>query len=146
MGDAHHSLKNNVESDKNYDNALRIDPNNVIVLNNYSYYLSLRNEDLEKAKRMSAKSNNLAPNQASFQDTYAWILFQLKEYENAKIWIDKAIDNSSDPSAELLEHKGDILFHLGELEEAVEFWKRAKKAGSTSKTIDKKITDKTYYE
>ncbi len=146
LGDAYHEINDHVKSDKNYDQALSLDPKNIIVLNNYSYYLSLRDENLEKAKKMSAKSNNLAPNQASFQDTYAWILFQLKEYENAKIWIDKAIDNSSDPSAELLEHKGDILFHLGELEEAVEFWKRAKKAGSTSKTIDKKITDKTYYE
>ena len=146
LGDAYHEINDHVKSDKNYDQALSLDPKNIIVLNNYSYYISLRDENLEKAKKMSAKSNNLAPNQASFQDTYAWILFQLKEYENAKIWIDKAIDNSSDPSAELLEHKGDILFHLGELEEAVEFWKRAKKAGSTSKTIDKKITDKTYYE
>lgn len=146
LGDAYHEINDNANSDKNYDQALSIDPKNIIVLNNYSYYLSLRNKNLDKAKQMSAKSNNLAPNQASFQDTYAWILFQLKEYENAKIWINKAIDNSSEPSGELLEHKGDILFHLGEVEEAVEFWEKARKAGSNSETIDKKITDKTYYE
>lgn len=146
LGDAYHSIDDNDESDKNYDQALKIDPNNIIVLNNYSYYLSLRNENLEKAKQMSAKSNNLAPNQASFQDTYAWILFQLKEYEEAQNWINKAIDGSSSPSGELFEHKGDILFKRGEVDEAVEFWEKAKKAGSTSKTLDKKIKDKTYYE
>lgn len=146
LGDAYHAIDNNVESDNNYDEALSIDPKNIIVLNNYSYYLSLRNKNLEKAKTMSAKSNNLAPNQPSFQDTYAWILFQLKEYKKAKIWINKAIDSSSQPSGELLEHKGDILFHLGEVETAVEFWEKAKKTGGASKTIDKKITDKAYYE
>lgn len=146
LGDAYHEINDNIESDKNYDKALSIDPKNIIVLNNYSYYLSLRIENLEKAKRMSAKSNNLAPNQSSFQDTYAWILFQLKEYEDAKNWINKAIDNSPNPSAELLEHKGDILFHLGDVDTALEFWQKAKKVGSTSKTIDKKIKDKTYYE
>ena len=146
MGDAHHSLKNNVESDKNYDNALRIDPNNVIVLNNYSYYLSLRNEDLEKAKRMSAKSNNLAPNQASFQDTFAWILFQLKEYEEADVWITKAINNSAQPSGVILEHKGDILFHIGQIEEALKYWEKAKIVGGASEQINKKITDKRYHD
>ncbi len=125
---------------------MNIDPNNIIVLNNYSYYLSVRNQDLEKAKRMSAKSNNLAPNQSSFQDTYAWILFQLKEYEEAKNWINKAIDSSSEPSGEILEHKGDILFHLGDADRAVEFWIKAKKSGGTSNKIDKKITDKVYYD
>jgi len=144
LGDTYHTIKNNEESDNNYDKALSIDPNNIIVLNNYSYYLSLRNEDLQKAKQMSAKSNNLAPNQASFQDTYAWILFQLKEYEEARNWINKAIDNSSEPSGELLEHKGDILFHLGDVDGAIEFWEKAKKSGSAYDGIDRKITDKAY--
>lgn len=146
LGDAYHSIKDNAGSDKNYDLALNIEPNNIIVLNNYSYYLSLRNENLEKAKRMSAKSNNLAPNQASFQDTYAWILFQLKEYDEALTWINKAIDNSSPPSGVLLEHKGDILFYKGDIEGALEFWEKAKKAGGASKNIDKKIKGKAYYE
>ena len=146
LGDVHHASKNNQASDQNYDKALSIDPNNIIVLNNYSYYLSLRNEDLEKAKRMSAKSNNLAPNQSSFQDTYAWILFQLKEYEKADVWISKAINNSAKPGGVLLEHKGDILYHLGDVEGAIKYWKKAKIIGGASKQIDQKIKDKKYHE
>ena len=91
LGDAYHELKDYKNSDYNFEEALKLDPNNVYVLNNYSYYLSLRAENLEKAKAMSSKSNNIAPNQPSFQDTYAWILFQLKEYEEANVWIDKAL-------------------------------------------------------
>lgn len=146
LGDAYHGMKDDKNSDLFYDKALVIDPNNIIVLNNYAYYLSVRNQDLEKARKMSAKSNNLAPNQASFQDTYAWILFQLEEYETAKTWINKAIDNSPKPSAELLEHKGDILFKLKDKEQAVEFWNKAKKKGNASKLIDKKIKDQQFYE
>jgi tetratricopeptide (TPR) repeat protein len=146
LGDCYHSIKDNANSDKNYNQALELDPNNVIVLNNYSYYLSVRNENLALAKTMSAKSNNLAPNQASFQDTYAWILFQLKEYDNALIWIEKAIENSTTPSGEILEHKGDILFKKNDLTEAVKYWEKAKLKGGASLKIDKKINDKTYYE
>lgn len=146
IGDSYHVLKDHTNSDAFYEKALTLDPNNVYVLNNYSYYLSLRKENLEKAKQMSAKSNNLAPNQSSFQDTYAWILFQLNEYEDAKIWIEKAISSSTKPSSELLEHKGDILFKLGSVNEAVEFWVKAKNAGNAGKLIDKKISEKKYYE
>ena len=146
LGDCYHSIKDNANSDKNYNQALKLDPNNGIVLNNYSYYLSVRNENLALAKTMSAKSNNLAPNQASFQDTYAWILFQLKEYDNALIWIEKAIENSTTPSGEILEHKGDILFKNNDLTEAVKYWEKAKLKGGASLRIDKKINDKTYYE
>jgi len=146
LGDCYHSIKDNANSDKNYNQALKLDPNNGIVLNNYSYYLSVRNENLALAKTMSAKSNNLAPNQASFQDTYAWILFQLKEYDNALIWIEKAIENSTTPSGEILEHKGDILFKNNDLTEAVKYWEKAKLKGGASLRIDEKINDKTYYE
>ena len=146
LGDAHHSLKNNVESDKNYDNALQIDPNNVIVLNNYSYYLSLRNEDLEKAKRMSAKFDHLSLKHAIIKDTQASIIFQLKEYEEADVWITKAINNSAQPSGVILEHKGDILFHLGQIEEALKYWEKAKIVGGASEQINKKITDKRYHD
>ena len=95
---------------------------------------------------MSAKSNNLAPNQSSFQDTYAWILFQLKEYEEAKIWIDKAIDSDTQPSGVLLEHKGDILYQLGDQNGAKEYWRKAQSKGDASDLIDKKVKEGKYYE
>ena len=141
IGDAYHELKQASESDTYFDKALELDPNNVFVLNNYSYYLSLRKENLEKAKTMSAKSNNLAPNQASFQDTYAWILYQLGEYEAANEWIDKAMKSEANVSGVLLEHKGDILLKLNQPKEALEFWKKALDAGGASEELKNKIEE-----
>lgn len=146
IGDSYHSLKQHDKSDEYYEKALEIDPNNVYVLNNYSYYLSLRKANLEKAKKMSLKSNQLAPGQASFQDTYAWILFQLEEYEEALIWINKAIGQNEAASPVLLEHKGDILFKLGQKEEAVKFWKKAEGKPGVTESLSKKIKEKNWYE
>ncbi|MBD98259.1 MAG: hypothetical protein CMO34_00305 [Verrucomicrobia bacterium] len=145
IGDVYHAQKKHIDSDKAYEKALELDPNNVYVLNNYSYYLSLRKQDLEKAKSMSKKSNTLAPNQSSFQDTYAWILYQLGEYEEANIWIDKALELDQN-SGVLLEHKGDILFKLGNEKDALEYWRKASEKGDTSDLLEKKITDQKLYE
>lgn len=145
LGDSYHQLDNHEKSDFHYDKALEYDPNNVYVLNNYSYYLSERGEQLEKAKTMSEKSNQLSPGQASFLDTYAWILYKLEEYEEANVWIDKALQ-SSEESGVILEHKGDILFKLNRQKEALEYWEKAKNVGGASELIDKKIAEKKLYE
>jgi tetratricopeptide (TPR) repeat protein len=145
LGDTYNELKEYKASDSNFDKALELDPNNVYVLNNYSYYLSVRNEKLELAKEMSSKSNNIAPNQSSFQDTYAWILFKKGEFVEASKWIDKALVNDGSSSV-LLEHKGDILFKLNKIEEAVKYWEKAKLKTGASKMLNKKIEDKTWYE
>lgn len=146
IGDAHNQLKNYSASDSAYNKALEIDPDNTYVLNNYAYYLSLRNTDLPKAEAMSKKSNEIEPNNSSYQDTYGWILYQMKKYDDAKVWIGKAIENGGKSNSTLLEHYGDILFKLGETEEAVKYWIDAKKAGSGTNLIDKKIADKKLYE
>jgi tetratricopeptide (TPR) repeat protein len=146
LGDNLHSVKSYKESDRYYEKALEVDPNNVYVLNNYSYYLSLRKNNLDKAKAMSLKSNQLMPGQSSFQDTYAWILYQLGNYEEALEWINKALNSTSGAGGVLLEHKGDILYQLGNEEEAVEFWKKANEAGGASEFLPKKIADKKLYE
>ncbi|WP_431199734.1 tetratricopeptide repeat protein [Mucilaginibacter sp. P19] len=84
MGDCYHELKNIKSSDESYEKALTYNPDNAFTLNNYAYYLSLRNEQLEKAAAMSAHSNELQPNTASFEDTYAWILFKQKNMPRQK--------------------------------------------------------------
>ncbi len=146
LGDLYHEVSDYTSSDKSYEQALKLDPNNVYVLNNYSYYLSLRKEKLERAKEMSFKSNQIAPGQSSFQDTYAWILYQLAEYDSALEWIDKALGSESNASAVLLEHKGDILFKLGRKEEALNYWKMAKEKGGASELIEKKVEEGTLHE
>lgn len=145
LGNVYYELKEYDKSDLNFEKALELSPDNVYVLNNYSYFLSERNANLAKAKEMSAKSNELAPDQASFQDTYGWILYKMGEFEEANKWIDKALGNSSQ-SGVILEHKGDILFKLGEKTKALEFWKKARETGDASQYIDKKIEDGKLYE
>lgn len=146
MGDAYHSLNKHTESDSAYDRSLKLDPENSYVLNNYSYYLSLRKQNLEKAKQMSAYANKLEPDNNSFLDTYAWILFEMKDYTGAKEWQEKAMKAGGDKSGTILEHYGDILFKLGNTQEAIKYWKQAKELGTDSGTIDKKIAEGKYVE
>lgn len=145
IGDVHHTLEQHEASDSAYENALKYNPDNAYALNNFSYYLSLRKVNLQKAKQMSAYSNKLEKDNASFEDTYAWILFQLGEYKEAKVWQEKAMKSDS-ANATLLEHYGDILSKLGDVDKAVENWKKAKEKGSDSKTLDKKIELKSFIE
>jgi tetratricopeptide (TPR) repeat protein len=146
LGDAYHNLKNNVESDASYDKSLSLNPKDPYVLNNYAYYLSLRNERLEKAQEMSLKSNELVPNNSSFLDTYAWILFQQKKYQEAYNYIEKAIKAGGSKSATIIEHYGDILYFLNKIDDALVQWKLAAEIGGASELIQKKIAEKKYVE
>jgi tetratricopeptide (TPR) repeat protein len=146
LGDGYHELHNNAASDDAYDKALLINADNTYTLNNYAYYLSLRNERLEKAAQMSARSNELQPGNASFEDTYAWILFKQKKYADAKTWMEKALQHGKTKSGTQTEHYGDILFHLGDTEGAVQNWLKAKQYGAQSATLERKINEKKYLE
>ena len=146
LGDSFNSLKRHAESDQAYNKALELDPRNSFVLNNYAYYLSLRGENLNEAEKMSRRSIELDPNNASSEDTYAWILFRLKRYADARIWIEKALQDKPVNNAVQLEHYGDILFFLGEEAKALEQWQKAKSLGSGSETLDKKINEKKYID
>ena len=133
-------------SDSLFELSLKLNPSNPTVLNNYSYYLSLRGVNLERAKEMSLNSNLLEPDNGTFQDTYAWILYKLQQYDEALSWIRKAIDNGSGESPVVLEHYGDILYKLNRKNEALEKWEKAKGFGKGSKLLDKKIKEKKLYE
>lgn len=146
LGDCYHELKDNQKSDAAYDKSLAYNPDNAFSLNNYAYYLSLRGEQLDKAATMSAHSNELQPNTASFEDTYAWILFKQKKYADAKVWIEKAILHDKTNSATQIEHYGDIMFYLGNTDAAVEYWKKAKSFGEQSPLLDRKINERKYVE
>jgi len=122
-----------------------LNPQNLPVLNNYSYYLSLERKNLDKAEQMSGITIKAEPTNPTYLDTYGWILFEQGAYTMAKIYIEKAIEYGKDEtSAEVLEHYGDVLAVTGEKEKAVEQWKKAKELGSDSKTLNKKIRRKEY--
>lgn len=146
MGVEYFFLKKYERSDKAFTQALEINPNDYIALANYGFYLAQRGDRLEDAKKMTAKANKLLPNQASFQDAHAWVLYKMKDYKNARDWMSKALQNGGDKSADILEHFGDILFQLDETDEAIRYWQLAMDKGSRSKNLEKKITDRQLYE
>ena len=146
LGDCYHALQDNRNSDQAYDKALSYNPNNAFTLNNYAYYLSLRGDQLDKAASMSKRSNDLQPNNASFEDTYAWILFKQRDFGGAKQWIEKALADDKTNSAVKSEHYGDIMFYLGNVDTAVENWKKAKANGDQSPVLDRKINERKYIE
>lgn len=144
LGDAYHELKQYEKSDAAYEAALVSDPNNVQVLNNYSYYLSLRGEKLDKAKQMSGKVVKQFPDNDTYLDTYAWVLYKLKDYTGAKAALEKALESTKDAS--VMEHYGDVLYQLGEKDKAVAQWQRARKTGVASDLLERKLKDRKLYE
>jgi len=147
LGDCYHSINDQKNSDASYDKALTYNPNNAFTLNNYAYYLSLRNQQLDKAAQMSRQSNQLLANTASFEDTYAWILFKQKNYAEAKLWIEKSLlHDKGNSSAVKTEHYGDILYLLGDTDAALQSWKKAKAQGGGSPVLERKINEKKYLE
>lgn len=147
IGDTYIMLKNHKKAFEAYDRVLRSDPNNINVLNNYAYYLSLDNQDLERALEMSAKTIKAEPKNATYLDTYAWVLYKLGRYQEAKKYMDKVFKYDKNPNGTNYEHYGDILYKLGDKKNAVKNWKKAKNAGDeVSEFLDQKIKDEKLYE
>lgn len=140
LGDAYHQAQRHADSDKAYDKALALEADNAGTLNNYAYYLSVRNTQLEKAERMSKRSLEIEPNSATYMDTYAWILFRLGRFADARTWIEKAIA-AGQADGVVVEHYGDILYELGDKAAAMDQWRKAKTMGGASQAIDRKINE-----
>ncbi len=146
IADVYHELGDKDMMYKQYERVLRNDPENVYVLNNYAYFLSLDNERLEDALKMSAVTVEKEPKNVTYLDTYAWVLYKLGRYKDAKKWMEKVFSYDRNPQGINYEHYGDILYHLGDTDKAVQNWKKAKKLGGTSEFIDQKIKDEKIYE
>ena len=146
LGNSLYNLGEKEEAFRNFDKALELNPNDEQVLNNYSYFLSLEKKNLDKAKTMSDKVVKRFPDNGTFLDTHAWVLFQLKDYEGAKKYMDLAMKHESEPSGVMLEHYGDILFHLGQKNEALSYWKKAEGSPEASDKLSQKIKEGKYHE
>ena len=146
LGEMYHKSRDNNKSDSTFEQILIIDPLNKIILNNYSYYLSVRGDSLEKAERMSKKCISSDPENSTYLDTYAWILYKLHRYNEALTYIEKAVTNKNGTDAVIIEHYGDILFRAGNEAKAVEEWNIAFKTGKGSKFLEQKINEKRIVE
>ena len=141
LGDTYNSLNKHEKSDDAYEAALKENPNNDHVLNNYSYFLSLRKEKLERAAQMAEVLVEKYPDNGTYLDTYAWVLYVMKDYKKAKMLLERAVAVNDNKSGTIVEHYGDVLYQLGEKDKAIEQWKKAKTVGTTSTLIDKKIAE-----
>ena len=144
LGDMYHTQKQMKEAYAAYDSALVYNPSNIGALNNYAYYLSVERRDLDKAEEMSYKTVKAEPNNATYLDTYAWILFEKGNYAEARIYIDNAMKSDDEKSDVIVEHCGDIYYMAGDVDGALSYWKKALEMGSESKTLKQKIEKKKY--
>jgi Tfp pilus assembly protein PilF len=124
LGLAYDALKMSAESDSTYEKALRLDSGYALVLNNYAYSLSERGIQLDRAMKMSQEALRKDSTNSSYLDTYGWIMYQLGRYEEAALYIKKAID-IGDASSVVLEHLGDVYDKLNRSDEAKKYWTMA---------------------
>lgn len=144
LGDAYHTRNLNKEAYAAYDSALVYNSSNIGALNNYAYYLSVERRDLDKAEEMSYRTVKAEPNNSTYLDTYAWILFEKGNYAEARLYIDDAMKNDGAKSDVIVEHCGDIYYMTGDVDGALKYWKQALEMGSKSKTIRQKIQKKKF--
>ena len=144
MGDILFQKDRKREAFAAYDSCLQWKPDNISCMNNYAYYLSLKGENLDKAEEMSFKTIKAEPKNATYLDTYAWILFMQGRYAEARIYIDQALQNDSTIGAVVTEHAGDIYAMAGDIEGAVSLWQQALAQDPGNKLIARKIKRKKY--
>ena len=146
LADVYHRMEDHKQSDAYFEKVLTLNESNATALNNYAYYLSVRGEQLEKALKMSERSNALSADNAIFLDTWAWILYRMENYEKALEIIERAMKHGGQKSGEVIEHYGDILYKNGMKERAVEQWRNAREAGGATPAIDEKINTQSIVE
>ena len=144
MGDLLHTKGREAEAFSAYDSCLVWKDDNIGCLNNYAYYLSLKNERLDEAEQMSYRTVKVEPENATYLDTYAWILFMQGRYAEARIYIDQALQNDSLPGAVINEHAGDIYALCGDADNALAMWKKALDDNPDNKLLRRKIKRKKY--
>jgi tetratricopeptide (TPR) repeat protein len=144
--EANYKLDRVEEAFMAFDSVISIDPENWLAMNNYAYYLSVRNENLEKAELLSSKAVRANPDNPTYLDTYSWVLFMRKDYTLAKFYMETAIKNGGDKNGVIVEHYGDILFMLGQKDEAILQWKKALETGEGSKFLSEKIKQQRYLD
>ena len=144
MGDLLHQKGREAEAFNAYDSCLVWKQDNIGCLNNYAYYLSLKGTRLDEAEAMSYKAVKAEPNNATYLDTYAWILFVQKRYAEARIYMEKTLQNDSLPDPVVLEHAGDIYALCGDTDAAMAQWQKALEKAPDNKLLRRKIKKKRY--
>ena len=141
IGDMYHEMGEDKSAFRYYRRALSLDADNALVLNNYAYFLSLLDKDLDEALVMAERAVALKPNNASYVDTYAWVLHRMGRNEEAKKAMRQALTLSSQMDASLLSHYADILWALDEKFMAETYWQKAVERGYDKALMDAHIKE-----
>lgn len=144
LGDAYYKIDEKDSAFVHYDKALELNPRNILAMNNCAYFLACEGRELNRAENLSYMVIREEPDNPTYLDTYAWVLFKQKQFEKAKEYIDMTLDLESEASAELLEHAGDIYFMNLLPDEALNFWKDALNLDPNNSILQKKIKEKRY--
>ncbi len=131
-------LKRYDESERSYETALLYDPDNALVLNNLAYSYSERDKELLRALDMAKIAVAKEPNNGAYLDTIGWIYFKMGNYEEAKKWIEKAVQSGRESPA-VLEHLGDVYFKLGDKDKALHYYEKALQINRTSVSLQQKL-------
>ena len=146
IGDVYHHKNLTDSAFAFYEDAIRINPDNHMALNNFAYYLAQENRDLDRALQLSEICISAEPDNDTYLDTYAWILFRKHDYARAKEYIDQALDiEEADPQADVLHHAGDIYYMSGSPQEALGFWEEALELDPDNALLKKKVKNRTHY-
>ncbi len=140
IAEAYYRTGDFTKSDSLFEALIMEDPGNYMVLNNYSYYLAERGEKLEKAKEWSGLVVKNNPDNATFLDTYAWVLYKLQSFEEAERYILAALDKGGENDPEVNEHAGDIQVELESYQIARSYYLKAIILGGNRDTLEKKIS------
>ena len=136
IGDMYYELGKKAKAYRAYEKALRLNPDYVPVLNNYAYYLAINGGCLKKAAKMAARAVELAPDEATYLDTYGWILHLQKKDAEAKPLFQKCMVRGGKESPVLLDHYAEVLFSLGEYDLAKVYWQQAKAKNTSGQVPD----------
>ena len=129
VGDIYHQKNDNKSAYKFYKKALKMDPRNAPVLNNYAWYMATGTPrgDLNKALQMSKITVDDNPSESTYLDTYGWILYLMGEKEQAKKYLQQAVAFDGGESTVLMEHYADVLYDLQEFDLAFIYYEKALK-------------------
>ncbi|MDE6463205.1 MAG: hypothetical protein K2L16_01045 [Muribaculaceae bacterium] len=144
-----------------YDRSIAYNADNYMALNNAAYFMAESGRDLPRAEVYASIANAGDPDNPTFLDTQAWVCFKMGNYAKALELINRTLalmeaevdesaddddgDDKAEPSADVLEHAGDIYFLNARPREAVEFWRRALDLNPDSELLRKKVTNEAYY-
>ena len=141
LGDLYYAAGSPKKSFQAYEKSLQLDPDQISVLNNYAYFLSLEGKKLQKAYEMSKRTIEAEPQNATYLDTFGWILYKMDRHQEAKAIFRQVLMYGKDLSAEVLDHYAEVLFALKEFDLAFIYWDQAKHKEKNPE-LEKKIEER----